>query len=206
MKKYAHNVIAVLSGLLLLFLWVNVSFGEQFLIDGFEKEGNTIGSRSSTYVREPSKVTSNRTVSEYYGDSGRSLMLKYDKKGKGGPYGNGGWCGYYTQLKKNDTYFDATAYTNITFWIKGEKGGENFEVGLSDRHWDQMGDSVKSEPIGSYLPEGKVTDQWQKATVPLEEFFVDHKELASLAICFETECFPGGAGAGVIYIDELALE
>ncbi|MEK7817790.1 MAG: DNA polymerase III subunit alpha, partial [Actinomycetota bacterium] len=32
-----------------------------------------------------------------------------------------------------------------------------------------MGDSVKSEPIGQYLPAGKITTAWQKATIPLDD-------------------------------------
>ena len=65
----------------------------------------------------------------------------------------------------DETYFDGTPYKVITFWVRGEKGDENFVVGLSDRHWDRIGDSVKSQEIGKYLPEGKITTLWQKATI-----------------------------------------
>lgn len=181
-------------------------FAEELLIDDFEKNSNYLGGRSNTYVKEPSRVIAYRTEDEFYGESGRSLMIKYDKKSKGGPYGFGGWCGYYTQVRSGSRYFDATEFKSITFWVKGVKGDENFRIGLADRHWDQVGDSVKSEQIGKYLPEGRITAQWQKAVIPLDEFFLDFKRLASIAICFETDCFPSGGGQGTIYIDDLKFE
>ncbi len=177
-----------------------------FLVDDFEKEGNCLGGKSNTYEKEPSKALAIRVNDEHFGDKGRALMIKYDKKAEGGPYGTGGWCGYYTMLRTGSKYFDVTDYKSITFQVKGAKGGENFKVGLSDKHWDELGDSIKSEEIGKYLPEGKVTANWQKAAVPLDVFFLDKKEIASIAICFEGDCFPEGAAKGTIYIDDLKLE
>jgi hypothetical protein len=179
---------------------------DPFLIDDFEKEGNLLGGRSNTYEKEPSKALAMRIGEEHFGGAGRALMIKYDKKAEGGPYGTGGWCGYYTTLRSGTKYFDATPYKSITFQIKGQAGGENFKVGLADKHWEELGDSVKSEDITKYLPQGKVTTDWQKATVPLEAFFLEHSQIASLAICFVSECFPTGAAKGTVYIDDLKLE
>lgn len=180
---------------------------EPFLIDNFEKEGNLVAGRSNTYEKEPSRALAMRVSDEYFGSGGRALMIKYDKQAEGGPYGTGGWCGYYTLLRAGARYFDSTAYKAITFQVKGAKGvGENFKVGLADKHWEELGDSVKSEQIIKYLPEGKITVNWQKATIPLDAFFLERRELASIAICFEGECFPTGAAKGTVYIDDLKLE
>lgn len=176
------------------------------LIDDFEAgSANKLGGRSNTYVMEPSRSLALKVSEQPHGGSG-ALMLKYDKKAKGGPYDSGGWCGYYTLLKVGSRTFDATGYSAITFWVKGATGAENFVVGVSDRHWDEVGDSVKSEPIGKYLPARKLTTEWQKATIPLNTFMVDMKELASIAICFEGSVLPGGAGRGTVYLDDLMLE
>ncbi|MBI4335087.1 MAG: hypothetical protein HY589_00350, partial [Candidatus Omnitrophica bacterium] len=148
-------------------------------------------------------VTTDR---EHYGESGKSLAVRYDKKNTGGPGGTGGWCGYYSILKAGPKYLNATTFTKLTFWVKGEKGDENFKVGLADRHWEQVGDSVKSEDIGVYLKAGRITTEWQQAVIPLDAFFIDMKEIASIAVCFEGDCFPQGKGSGVVYIDEMALE
>ena len=177
------------------------------LIDNFERQGNTFGGRSSTYMQQPSGILARRTDEVFYGEEGRSLELRYKKAAEGGPHGKGGWCGYYTIVKKGPRkYYDASAYTYLTFWVKGAKGGENFKIGLADEVWDQREDSMKSEQIGAYLEAGKITTEWQKARIPLEDFWVDTKKLASIAVCFETECFPDGGGKGTVYLDELKFE
>ncbi len=176
------------------------------LIDDFEAEtNNKLGGRSNTYVMEPSRALALRVKDQAHAGKG-ALVLKYDKKSKGGPYDSGGWCGYYTLLKSGARYFDATPFSAISFWVKGTTGEENFVVGVADRHWDEVGDSVKSEPIGKYLAGGKLNLEWQKATIPLSTFLVDMKELASIAICFEGSVLPGGAGKGTVVVDDLMLE
>lgn len=177
------------------------------LIDNFEKQGNTFGGRSSTYVKEPSKIFATNTDSVFHGTSGRSLMIKYKKEAEGGPYGTGGWCGYYTVIKSGPTkYFDGSGCTYLTFWVKGEKGNENFKVGMADETWDQREDSMKSDQIGAYLKAGKITTDWQQARIPLEDFWIDTKKIASMAFCFESECFPEGGGQGTVYIDDIQFE
>ncbi len=179
---------------------------EPFYVDHFEKGINVLGGRTSVYETAPSRAMATTTEREHYGPAGNSLALRYDKQNAGGPENAGGWCGYYTLIKTGGKYFDASKYTNMTFWVKGEKGDENFKVGVADKHWEGVGDSVKSEAIGTYLKEKKITTEWQQAVVPLDVFFVDTKELASIAIAFEGDCFPEGKGKGVVYIDELAFE
>lgn len=184
----------------------STAFGAVLLVDDFEEgTANKLGGRSNTYIMEPSRTLALRVKEQAHGGSG-CLMLKYDKKAKGGPSDSGGWCGYYTLLKAGSRYFDSTPYTAITFWVKGATGSENFVLGLADRHWDEVGDSVKSEPIGKYLSGGKLTTEWQKATVALDTFLLDGKQLAAISFCFEGSVFPGGAGKGTVYIDDLQLE
>ena len=52
--------------------------------------------------------------------------------------------------------------------------------------------------IVKYLPEGKVTTEWQKAVIPFSEFNVDYSKLASIVIAFETDCYPEGSQQGVV--------
>jgi len=200
------NCVLALSLLCGIFFFTSVCSAEVFYVDHFEKGTNLLSGRTSVYQQAPSRVLASNTDREHYGPSGRSLFIKYDKKNTGGPYGAGGWCGYYTIVKAGRKYFDATAYTKLVFWVKGEKGDENFKIGMADKHWEQVGDSVKSEEIGAYLPAEKLTTEWQKAEVPLDVFFIDMKELASISFGFEGDLFPEGKGSGVVYIDELAFE
>jgi hypothetical protein len=176
------------------------------LIDDFEDQtANKVGGRSSTYVMAPSRALAVKVTEGAHGGA-KALMIKYDKKALGGPYDGGGWCGYYTLVKAGPRFFDSTMYQALTFWVKGEKGEENLMVGLADKHWDEVGDSVKSEPIGIYLSSGKLTTEWQKATIPLSAFMLERKELASIVICFEGSLFPGGAGKGTVFIDDVVFE
>jgi len=185
---------------------VTPAFAGAVVIDDFEDQtANKVGGRSNTYVMAPSRALAVKVTEGAHGGA-KALMIKFDKKDKGGPYDSGGWCGYYTLVKSGPRFFDATPYKSITFWVKGAAGDEKFAVGLSDKHWDEVGDSVKSEEIGKYLPAGKVTAEWQKATVPLSVFMLELKELASVAVCFEGSLFPGGAGKGTVYIDDLMFE
>ena len=179
-----------------------------FLIDDFEGgASNKLNGKANTYVQEPSRALALLTKDKSQAHGGESfLTLKYDKKAKGGPYDSGGWCGYYTILGPAKRYFDATAYKTLTFWAKGATGDENFVVGMADQHWEEVGDSVKSEPIGKYLSVRRLTKEWQKAEIPLDTFLVDMKKLASLAICFEGSVLPNGEGKGTVYIDDIQLE
>lgn len=186
------------------------------IVDDFEGNEitNLFGGRANVYVKAPSRIMVSRAPGRGVSDHNQSLLIHYDKSNVGGPYGQGGWCGYYTLLKndKADTqagervYFDATTYKAITFWVRGRTGEENFMVGLADRHWDKIGDSLKSEEIGTYLPTGHVTTEWQKATIPLDVFFLDYMNLSSIAFAFEADCFAEGKGDGFVYIDDLVLE
>ena len=198
----------------------------RLLVDDFEGEEihNRLGARANVFQKAPSKAMVSRRQDTIEGRTTNVLLLRYDKQNEGGPYGMGGWCGYYTLLKKpghlvapvegqegaseqsEEEYLDGTAYRAITFWVRGEQGDENFMIGVADRHWDKISDSVKSEEIGKYLPTGKITTVWQKAVIPLDTFFVDYAKLASIAVSFESDAFPDGQGAGTVYLDDIALE
>ena len=66
------------------------------------------------------------------------MKLAYDKQSTG-------WCGYYTLLNQIDgLYYDLTPFDTVSFMVRGEKGGEDFELGLADRNWMNIGDSLKA--------------------------------------------------------------
>ncbi len=66
-------------------------FAATALIDDFEDQpANKIGGRSSTYVMAPSRSLAVKVTEGVHGGA-KALMIKYDKKGKGGPYDSGGW-------------------------------------------------------------------------------------------------------------------
>ncbi|MDO8729660.1 MAG: hypothetical protein Q7J69_00510 [Candidatus Omnitrophota bacterium] len=214
-----------ISVLVLSVFWTAAVAAAPVMVDDFNSGEikNLLGNRSNVFIKAPSKAMVSFREETVGGKKSQVLMVRYDKRNSGGPFDSGGWCGYYTLLKSPaalvapteenpnpeplpEQYMDGSAYKAIVFWVRGEKGDENFVVGLSDRHWDKIGDSVKSEEIGKYLPAGKLTTDWQKAKIPLDEFFLDYSQLASVAIVFEGDLFPETGHSGVVYIDDLALE
>ena len=96
-------------------------FAEPFYIDHFEKTTNLLGGRTSVYEQPPSRALVTETDRQFYGPAGKSLAIRYDKKAAGGPNDSGGWCGYYSLVKVGQKYFDASPFTKLTFWVKGER-------------------------------------------------------------------------------------
>ncbi len=183
-----------------------------FLIDDFERNPvqNIIGGSSGTYQQYPSRIDSRLTQKSYYQKKGRYLAINYDQKVDISPDRDGGWCGYYTTLAryKEDgrEYFDSIPYDYLCFFVKGKVGGEKFTVGLADKDYYARNDSLKLEEIGRYLKKGKVTTKWEKVVIPLDNYSLDRKTLASIGLCFEESLFlKEGEGKGIVYIDSLAF-
>ncbi len=183
---------------------------DSILIDDFNaaEPTNKLGNRTNAYQMTPSTSMIDFQTDTIEGAESGVLRLEFDKKNKGGPHWRGGWCGYYSMLRDGNTgaYLNASEFKYISFWVKGETGKENFAIGLADKRWDQLGDSVKSNQVNFYVKNSKLNTKWQKVKIPLEEFEIDKHQLASVSICFESFCFRNGAGSGSVYIDNLALE
>lgn len=214
MKMIMQWMMTWCAGLAIVLMGSGVAVAAEgkLLVDDFEGRDqmrNQLGNRASVYIKAPSRIRMSYSPQPRAGASTTSLMLGYDKKADFEGAGSGGWCGYYTVLKGfkggEDVYVDATDKKAITLWVKGQQGGETFAVGLADRTWDQREDSQKVGAIGQYLPAGAVTTEWQQATIPLEEFFVDNAQLATISINFEADLMPEG-GAGTVYLDEITIE
>ncbi|MEW6535182.1 MAG: hypothetical protein AB1454_06125 [Candidatus Auribacterota bacterium] len=192
----------IVSAIALLGMFFNLpiaSSEEKHTICGFESPCDGV------YAKYPSY--SYRSVTAKYAVSGKqSLMIEYKKDKEG-------FCGYYIHLKK-DTFFNASKYSKLTFMVKGEKGGENFRVGLADEKLFMFDDAVPSNNVTNYLSNksNHITAEWQKVEIPLKTYVdirdgdFDVSKLAAVSIAFDSECFPDGTGEGVIYIDDLMFE
>ncbi len=180
------------------------------VIDDFNSAitANNFNNKTNTYERDPSTAYINFVTDNVSGNDSGVLKLTFDKKNEGGPNGQGGWCGYYSILRDPNTndYLDVSELKYISFSLKGANGAENFVIGLADQHWEKLEDSIKSNQIISYLNQDQLGTKWQKVRIPLSEFKLDLTKVASIAICFESYCFPNGAGQGTVFIDDLAFE
>ena len=177
-----------------------VSKGE-LLLDNFDHSNlNLLGRKANAYKRLPSVCEFGRVASKPVPGTGtvpgtgqinRSLRLEFDKQATG-------WCGYYTLLNQIDgAYFDLSPYKELRFWVRGAKGGEAFEIGMADRSWLTIGDSVKAGALDQYLPKG-VTTQWQEVVIPLSDFGkLEWSQMGSFVVNFYKP------GKGVLFVDDL---
>jgi len=162
-----------------------------FLLDNFDHSLlNLLGRKANAYKKLPSVCAHSLSDEEKY-EGEKSLKLEFDKKGSG-------WCGYYTLLNQVDgEYYDLSSYKSVTFMVKGQAGGEVFEIGMADKSWIIIGDSLKAGSIERYLP-GGVTNEWQEVTIPLADFgALDFSEMGSFVINFHK------VGKSAVYIDNL---
>lgn len=163
-----------------------------FLLDDFDySDLNLLGRKTNAYKKLPSVCRFKRVEEVRYGQKGRSLRLTYDKRATG-------WCGYYTLLNQIDgEYYDLRPYESVSFMVKGKNGGEKFELGMADKNWLIIGDSLKAGSIEKYLP-GGVTTEWQEVIIPLADFgLLDFSKMGSFVINFNEK------QEGTIYIDDL---
>ncbi|PIQ82996.1 MAG: hypothetical protein COV76_00650 [Candidatus Omnitrophica bacterium CG11_big_fil_rev_8_21_14_0_20_64_10] len=167
--------------------------GELWVDDFDHSDVNLLGRKANAYKRLPSVAEFTRVAQPRIGESGRSLKLSFDKRAAG-------WCGYYTLFNQIDgAYFDMSPYKAIAFWVRGGKGAESFEIGMADRSWLTIGDSVKAGPIEKYLPKG-VTTRWQEVVIPLADFGkLEWGQMGSFTINLHE------TGRGVVYLENLRL-
>ena len=167
------------------------SQGELLLDDFDHSDLNLLGRKTNAYKRLPSVCAFSRVADPKVGQYGRSLRLDFGKRPTG-------WCGYYTLLNQIDgEYFDLSPYKAVSFFVRGERRGEFFEIGMADKAWLTIGDSVKAGSIEKYLPQG-VTTQWQEVTIPLSDFgLLDFSQMGSLVINFHKN------QESTLYLDDL---
>ena len=168
------------------------------LVDDFEtgstqgllaERKNRLDAFQGTFAKRPSYTVITKVPDERPGHPGDSLRIEYAKLG--------GWCGWYTLLNG----IDVSKHNALTFWVKGEKGGERFDIGFADdKMQDFEIDAVYAGPITAFLPEG-VTTEWQQVKVPLASLRSDLNlsRMGSLVFWFRYE------GKGAIQIDDVAF-
>lgn len=165
------------------------------VINNFDNSEHDLEGKVVTPAKLPSTISSSLAPANDITPDNQCLRLDYIKKPKS-------FCGWATILVVGDQYIDISQYSNISFKVRGEHGGELFTVGLADQRWYEKQDLVQSPQIENYLP-GGVTTQWQEVTVPLSDFFsLKLDKIATIGIFFN--CRP--EMEGIVYIDDLRFE
>jgi len=158
---------------------------------------NQLGGYLNAYKAGPSSAKVKYATAKRRGASGRSLCISADRKTEGFC---GTWMHFFDMHTPNHKYFDAGSYRCLSFWVKGEAGGEEFSVKLADKKWIAKEDSVALGPIAEFLP-GGVTTEWQEARVPLHtDNGLDWHQLGGLTFDFDKP------GSHTVYVDDVTFK
>lgn len=169
-----------------------------FLVADFNDDiQNYAGGYYNKFERAPSSASTFLIKDIVRGAGGHSLRVKGDK-------GDDGFCGVWIQFfdfkSPTKKYFDTTKYKYLSFWVRGEQGGEDFLVKLADQDWIEQEDSLPLGSVGEFM-KGNVTKRWKEVLVPLEKFtMLDHRNMGGLTLEFMKP------GQQTIYIDDVAFK
>ena len=161
---------------------------------------NQLGGYFNEFQKAPSHAFVTLTSDVFRGESGKSLKIDFSKKAGGF---SGAWVHFFDFKlpPKKRVYVDATPFKYLSLWIRGEKGGEDVSIQLSDASWEKTEDSVYYGKVKDFLPKG-ITAEWQEVKIPLrQEFYknLNFKKIAGLTLNFRE------VGEGTVYVDDIAL-
>ncbi|MDD5449313.1 MAG: sugar-binding protein [Candidatus Omnitrophica bacterium] len=157
----------------------------------FKERKNSLGSYQGTWAMRPSFSIITKSSIIRRGDHGQALVIEYRKEA--------GWCGWYTLLNN----IDVTPYNTLSFWVRGEKGGEKFDIGLADaRMQDLEIDAFFLGSVTSFISDGFVTTEWKEVKVPLSRASsaINLSKMGSMVFWFKY------GGEGRIYVDDIKFK
>lgn len=174
------------------------STADVLLVDDFNGDiQNGLFGYRSAFEAEPSSAKSLRTDHVFRGKSGKSLRLEVNRREAGFC---GVWIHFFDMHADVPRYFDASGYAYLSFWVRGESGGEAFQVQLADKTWIGKQDSLPLGEISELLP-GGVTTTWQEVLVPLRpREGLNLEELGGLTLNFRS------TGKAVIFVDDVSFK
>ncbi len=127
---------------------------------------NEWGGQYNAYKREPSSARTYLDARVTRAASGHSLRITAHREAAG-------FCGVWLDFRAASAiprqYFDAASYNYLSLWAKGQKGGEDFEIALTDEAHVGNEEARKRLSLRAYLPQGLSTS-WQQVLIPLEDF------------------------------------
>lgn len=158
---------------------------------------NSWGGQYNAYLREPSWARTYLDPTVTRAASGHSLRVTAHRESAGFC---GLWLDFYPGSEVPPRHFDASAYGYLSFWVKGEKGGEDFEIELTDEENVDHEDARPRRPLDAYLA-GGMTTTWQEVVIPLADFHgLDRNRLVRMALNLTKQ------GDSRFYLDDIALK
>ena len=156
----------------------------------FYQRSTALGTYQGTWAKRPSYAIISKSRKHRRGETGKGLVIDYKKEA--------GWAGWYTLLDG----LDVSDNNTLSFWVKGEKGQEKFDIGLADSDMQELQiDAIYAGDVNSFLPLG-VTTQWQEVKIPLSRVGaeLDMRDMGSVVLWFRY------GGKGKIFIDDMSFK
>ncbi len=156
---------------------------------------NNLGQPVEVWLKDNGSDPSQKTVMSFAKDDaagnpqGQSVELDYDVDSENPAY-NG--------IRMNLNNFDSRPYKSLNFYVKGDakKGfGKKFKIELIP---------TQTKRPSPYVFEG-VTDQWQKVSIPLSEFWAigDGSSLEKFTVVFAD--IVNDPKSGTVYLDQISF-
>lgn len=127
---------------------------------------NRWGGKYNVYSSEPSWARTYLDPNVHRPGSKHSLRVTAHREVAGFC---GVWLDFYPTSDLPRQYLDASSYRYLSFWIKGQKGGESLAVTLLDDTWQQPGANQFTRPLHNYLSHGASTE-WQEVLISTRRF------------------------------------
>ncbi len=144
--------------------------------------------------------------------AGQALKIDYDVRNLTS------YSGYFTQMG-GASLVTPTAYTAVSFSVKGAVGGEFFKIELKNtgslKYWDATEATnyyrnTASVYVNDFHEDGKVTTAWRKVTIPLNNFanLDSFSSMKEIVFTFENNMSSQNSSPtqGTIYIDNITFE
>lgn len=157
---------------------------------------NPLGGQYNTYKRAPSWARTYLDPRVTRAGQGHSLRITAHREAEG-------FCGVWLDFRPASEAprqaFDGSRFRYLSFWAKGEKGGEDFEVSLSDAA-NADKDNRPSRKLRTYLP-GGLTTSWRHVVIPLADFRgIDPRRLLRVTLILTRR------GDSRFYLDDIGFQ
>lgn len=172
------------------------------ILDDFNTDSviNKWSCRTGTFGSLLSTTTQQGYCAKTWDAAGQALRLDYNVEN------TASFAGYYSQMG-GGSLASPTAYTAISFSVKGALGGEFFKVELKN-NGANADTNHAAVYVTDYLDSGVMTD-WQQVTIPFHNFanISDWSSGSEFCITFEGDQsgLVGSSKQGTIYIDNITF-
>lgn len=165
--------------------------GNSFVIADFTTGNrNRLGGFFNAFARSPSAARAELGSAP---DGRGALRLRYDRQAQGFA---GVWIHLFdfTSPPAERRYLDARPLSTLSFWIRGERGGEELLFKVADADWERREDALPVEEV-------PVTAEWRQIVIPLDRLpaRLDRASLASVIL------EANSPGTSAVYVSGLAL-